>query len=359
MLMNKIRVLVVDDSAFMRKAIVRMLSTAQDIEVVDTAADGREAIAKTIDLRPDLITLDVKMTGMDGIAALERIMHDCPTPVIMLSSLTHEGAEVTLRALELGAVDFIDKSRADSAMDISLLVSELVAKVRAIAVVDIGKKRSALAGIIAPPAAFRTTSGMQSSDQIRASERVDIVVIGTSTGGPPALNSLIPRFPRNFRAGVIIVQHMPAGFTRPFAERLNMLSLIPITEAADGDQMMPGRGLVAPAGKHLKLHKKNGVYLVMLDSSPSDTPHKPSVDVTMASVAEVCGSKSLGVLLTGMGSDGAKGMRAIKDAGGTTLAESEETCIVYGMPKSAVEAGAVDKIVPLYHMAHEIVTVVS
>lgn len=352
--MKKIRVLIVDDSAFVRKALRRMLSTEQDIEVVDAAADGREAMEKVCRLKPDIVTLDVRMAGMDGLTALERIMRDCPTPVLMLSSLTREGADITLKALDLGAVDFIDKTRAESSMDITLLANELVTKVRAIAGVDTGKLKP-LAVEPAPPRAQETAAPLEAAPQPVAPGKFDVVAIGTSTGGPTALQHTIPRLPRHFPAAVIVVQHMPPGFTRTLAERLNALSFLPVTEAVEGERLEPGRVLVAPAGQHLKLVKKNGRYVVHLDREPSDLFHKPSVDVMMESVARACGHRSLGVLLTGMGSDGARGMKAIKDAGGRTLAESEETCIVYGMPKSAVEEGAVDRIVPLNEMAGEIV----
>ena len=336
----------------MRKAIRRMLSGAHDIEVVDTAADGREALAKVGELRPDIITLDVKMAGMDGITALERIMREYSTPVIMLSSLTQEGAEVTLKALELGAVDFIDKTRAESPMDITLLANELVAKVRAVAGVDIEKIRANLSeAVAATPEQPRPTSP---GDRVPGSARIDVVALGTSTGGPPALHVLIPKLPHNFPSGMIVVQHMPVGFTRTLAERLNTQSQLNVVEAAEGDEVRPGKVLIAPAGRHVKLRRSNGRYVIHLDAEPSDSPHKPSVDVMMASVAKACGRKSLGVLLTGMGNDGAKGMRAIREAGGRTFAESEETCIIYGMPKSAVDEGVVDKVVPLHRMASEI-----
>ena len=351
--MKKIRVLIVDDSMFMRKAIKRMLGLAPDIEVLDTASDGREALQKIAELKPDIVTLDVRMAGMDGITALEHIMKEHPTPVLMLSSLTQEGAEVTLRALELGAIDFIDKTRAESTMDITLLANELIAKVRAIAGVDVEKVRSQVADVSAPsekaevviPASPRPAGGRPA--------KVDIVAIGTSTGGPPALHALITRLPQDFPVGVIVVQHMPPGFTKPLADRLNTQSSLTVSEAVEGDVVLPGRVLIAPAGRHLKLKKQNGRCVVRLDDEPLDALHRPSVDVMMESAAKVCGMRTLGVLLTGMGSDGAKGMRAIKESGGRTLAESEETCIVYGMPKSAVEDGVVDKVVPLYRMVAE------
>lgn len=352
--MKKIRVLIVDDSAFVRKAVMRMLSTSPDIEVVGSASDGNEAIQKTTALRPDIVTLDVQMAGMDGLTALERIMQESPTRVLMLSSLTREGAETTIRALELGAVDFIDKARAESSMDITLLGNELISKVRAIAGVDVEKVKAGQANALdvqASPMERRAhpTHGLHKPGL------VDIVAIGTSTGGPPALQAIIPRLPIDFPAGVIVVQHMPPGFTRTLAERLNSQSRLPVSEAAEGDIVQPGSVLVAPAGKHFLLRRRNGRYVVHLDDEPSNSLHKPSVDIMMESVAKACGKRSLGVLLTGMGSDGAKGMRAIKEAGGKTFAESEETCIVYGMPKSAVEDGSVDRVVPLYDMASEIV----
>jgi two-component system chemotaxis response regulator CheB len=344
--MNKIRVLIVDDSAFMRKAVRRMLSAAPDIEVVGAAGDGREAIEKAVELGPDVITMDVRMAGMDGLTALQHIMARRPTPVLMLSSLTREGAEITLKALDLGAVDFIDKARAESSMEITQLANELVAKVRTIAGVDvekIGARRQAGAPAPAVPSAPRGRS-----------RTIDVVALGTSTGGPPALQAVIPKLPADFPCPVLVVQHMPPGFTRSLADRLDGVSSLRVSEAVDGDVAAAGRVLVAPAGQHLRLQRKNGAYVVRLGAEPADAVHRPSVDVMMKSVAEACGSRSLGVILTGMGSDGATGMRAIKVAGGKTLAESEETCVVYGMPKSAVEEGVVDKIIPIHDMARAI-----
>lgn len=351
--MKKIRVLVVDDSAFMRKAIRRMLSGAPDIEVVGTAEDGRDALEKISALKPDIVTLDVQMTGMDGLTALKRIMSECPTPVLMLSSLTQQGAETTLKALELGAVDFIDKTRTESSMDITLLANELIIKVRTIAGVDIGKMKTQQLGGPSSRGEEHPGTGRLPQRTPRQA-KIDVVAIGTSTGGPPALQSLIPRLPSDFPAGVVVVQHMPPGFTRTLADRLNAQSSIRVSEALEGDLVVPGRVLVAPAGRQFQLLKRNGQYVVRLDSQPSEALHRPSVDVMMQSVAKACGRRCLAVLLTGMGSDGAVGMRAVKEAGGRTLAESEETCIVYGMPKSAVEEGAVDEVVPLYDMANMI-----
>jgi len=359
MKIKTIRVLIVDDSAFMRKAIKRMLSLAPDIEVLDAAADGREALEKVVALRPDIVTMDVQMAGMDGLTALERIMRECPTPVLMLSSLTQEGAEVTIKALELGAVDFIDKTRVESSMNITFLGGELITKVRTIAGIDIGKKREH----IPEPPPILPYEGLPLKKppprRVIVSPRVAVLAIGTSTGGPPALQAIIPRLPSDFSAGVIVVQHMPPGFTRTLAERLNGMSSLLVTEAVAGDIVEPGRVLVAPAGQHLKLQRRNGQFVVHLDDEPAEALHRPSVDVMMESVARTCGRKSLGVLLTGMGSDGAVGMRAIKEAFGKTIAESEETSIVYGMPKSAIEQGIVDSVVPLYDMVEIIMKEVT
>lgn len=353
-IMKKIRVLIVDDSVFVRKAVMRMLSLAPDIEVVDTATDGREAVQKVALHKPDVVTMDVQMAGMDGLTALEKIMRESPTRVLMLSSLTHEGAETTIRALELGAVDFIDKARAESAMDLTLLGNELIYKVRTIAGVDVEKVKASQSS--AAEASAQAGQTRRPSEPRRTKTGgVDVVAIGTSTGGPPALQSIIPRLPEDFPAGIIIVQHMPPGFTRTLAERLNSQSRLNVTEAVSGDTVQPGKVLVAPAGQHIYLKRRNGRYIVHLSDEPSDSLHRPSVDIMMESVAKACGRQGLGVLLTGMGSDGAKGMRAIKEAGGKTIAESEETCIVFGMPKSAIEEGVVDKVVPLYDMADAII----
>lgn len=351
--MKKIRVLIVDDSVFVRRAVKRMLSLAPDIEVVDMAADGSEAVRKVALHRPDVVTMDVQMSGMDGLTALERIMRLTPTRVLMLSSFTREGAETTIKALELGAVDFIDKGRAESAMDNTLLGNELIYKIRTISGVDVEKvkaSQSNIASTVAPGETIKASA----SGQTRTG-RVDIVAIGTSTGGPAALQNIIPRLPEDFPAGVVIVQHMPPGFTRTLAERLDAQSRLKVTEAAEGDTVEAGRVLIAPAGRHFYLKRRNGRYIAHLDDEPAESPHRPSVDVMMQSVAKACGRKGLGVLLTGMGSDGAKGMRAIKEAGGKTIAESEETCIVYGMPKSAIEEGVVDKVIPLYEVANTII----
>jgi two-component system chemotaxis response regulator CheB len=343
-----IRVLVVDDSAFVRQALTRMLGSAPDIEVVGTAVDGKEGWEKALDLRPDVVTLDIKMPRMDGLEALRRIMADCPTAVLLLSSQTKEGAEVTLRGLELGAMDFVDKTTVQGHMNLLGLEGELQAKVRALASVPRSRLR--------PASLVRETGPKVLPAQHAA--RAEVVVIGTSTGGPPALQAIIPRLPEALPCAVLVVQHMPVGFTRSLAERLDARSVVEVREAAEGDLVTRGSVLIAPAGRHMKVRRRGGEMRVWLDDEPRSALHRPSVDVLMASVAKAYGDRVMGVVLTGMGSDGVEGLRAIRQAGGLTLAESEESCVIYGMPKAAVEAGVVDRAVPLARMADEILAAV-
>ncbi len=343
---DKIRVLVVDDSAFVRQALTRMLGSAPDIEVVGVAIDGKDALDKVKLLRPDVVTLDVQMPRMGGLEALERIMTTSPVPVLLLSSQTREGADVTLRGLELGAMDFVDKSSVQGHMNLLALAEELRTKVRALASVPADR----LHGIEAQPERLSAPAAHTG--------RAEVVVIGTSTGGPPALQAIIPRLPEGLASAILVVQHMPVGFTRSLAERLDARSALRVREAEEGEAVAPGQVLIAPAGRHMKLKRRGGAVKVWLDEEPKTALHRPSADVLMASVAKAYGTRALGVILTGMGSDGVEGLRAIRDAGGKTLAESEETCVIYGMPKAAVEAGVVDRSVPLTHMADEILSAV-
>ena len=344
-----IRVLIVDDSAFVRQALTRMLAAAPDVDVVGTAADGQEGVQKVLDLRPDVVTLDVKMPRLDGLEALRQIMARCPTPVLLLSSLTSEAGDVTLRGLELGAMDFIDKSTVKGNMNLLDLADELVAKVRALASVP-------RARLVQAPPPLPATAPARPRARL---ERAQVVVIGTSTGGPPALQQIIPRLPQKLAASILVVQHMPVGFTRSLAERLDQRSLLPVREAEDGEPLVPGLVLVAPAGRHMKLRRRAGqVPRVWLDDEPQGALHRPSIDVLMAAVARTYGAQVLGIVLTGMGADGVEGLRAIRDAGGRTLAESEESCVIFGMPKAALEAGVAERAVHLSRMADEILAAV-
>ncbi|ACM21723.1 protein glutamate methylesterase CheB associated with MCPs of classes 40H and 40+24H, response receiver domain-containing [Geotalea daltonii FRC-32] len=328
---RKIRVLVVDDSAFVRRAIVRMFENSSDIQVIDVASNGEMAIDMIKSLKPDVVTLDVKMPVLDGLSALERIMKECPAPVIMLSSLMEKGGDNTLRALELGAVDFVDKSAAGGAMDISVLARELISKIRMAAQVDVDKLRVGEGREVSPPV------------QVVAEKReTEVVLIGTSTGGPPALQNILTRIPASFPCPILIVQHMPAGFTAPLAERLDRLCAVPVKEAKNDEAVMPGTVYIAPAGSHLKLKREGNHLLVVLDSLPEGTLHRPSVDVLFESAAAACGGKILSFVLTGMGRDGASGAKAVKDAGGKVFIESEKTCIVFGMPKAVMDTVNID-----------------
>ena len=315
-----IRVLIVDDSAFVRQALTRMLASDPEIEVVASATDGADGVAKIKELRPDVVTLDVKMPRVDGLEALRRIMAECPTPVLLLSSHTSEGADVTLRGLELGAVDFVDKTSVQGHMNLLGLSAELREKVRALA--GVPRERVALQPRPWPDRKPARRRG-------KSAHIAEVVVIGTSTGGPPALQTIIPSLPPGLSSAVLIVQHMPLG-----------------------------QVLIAPAGRHMKVRKRGTSVRIVLDEEPRGSLHRPSIDVLMASVARVYGTRALGILLTGMGADGVEGLRAIRAAGGRTLAESEETCVIYGMPKAAVEAGVVQRSVPLGRVADEILAAV-
>jgi two-component system chemotaxis response regulator CheB len=334
---DRIRVLVVDDSAFVRKAVGRMLATADDIEVVGYAKDGEEGLELARQLKPDVVTLDVRMPRLGGLETLERLMAEQPLPVLLMSTLTQEGAEVTLRGLELGAMEFVDKSSVQP-MSMLSLADELVTKIRALG-------------------GARVRSRPQPKPApVKAPGRVaaQCVVIGASTGGPAALQTVVSGLPAAFPAAVVIVQHIPRGFSRSLAERLDARSAIPVREARHGDAVEPGHVLLAPAGIHTRIVRAGSGASVSLEEEPSESLHRPSLDVLMLSAADVYGARALGVVLTGMGSDGTEGLRAIRERGGLTLAESAETCVIFGMPKAAIEAGVIERTLPLDRIAGEI-----
>jgi two-component system chemotaxis response regulator CheB len=337
-------VLIVDDSRFVRQAVARMLA-APDIEVVGQAKDGREGIAKARELQPDVVTLDVQMPYMGGLETLEKLMEEGPYRVLLLSSLTSQGAEITLRGLELGAIDFVDKTTAQGHMNLLSLTEELRAKVRA------------LAG--APsPSRLQPGAPLPAAAAPLGSRGAQVVAIAASTGGPTALQAVVPRLPKGFPAAVLVVQHIPVGFTRSLAERLASRSALVVREAQDNEPVRPGLVLIAPAGTHMKVERRGDSAAIRLDDEPTESLHRPSADVLMSSVAGVFGKGAVGVVLTGMGSDGTAGLRDIRRAGGRTLAESEESCVIYGMPKAAIEAGVVDRAVPLPRIADEILAAV-
>jgi two-component system chemotaxis response regulator CheB len=341
-----IRVLVVDDSAFMRFSITRHLSETPGLQVVGAARDGVEALALIPQLKPDVVTLDVEMPRMDGLTVLREIMAHQPLPVIMLSSLTSEGARETVQALTWGAVDFVTKPA--SKANIESVIEEVVWKIR----------RAAGSRIDANPLARRPEPLQAPVERkpgrsLRRDDRV--VIIGASTGGPRALNTLITQLPAELPAAVVIVQHMPAGFTRSLAERLDSLSQLAVKEAAPGDKLETGRALIAPGGFHLTFDSAGSAAV---NQNPPVHGVRPAVDVTMASLAQHFGPATLGIVLTGMGCDGALGATLIRAAGGRMIAEEESTCVVYGMPRSVIEAGQADQIAPLHKIAAAIEQIV-
>lgn len=345
-----IRLMIVDDSAFMRQVISRIAERDKRILIVGRARNGEEALEKIPLIKPHVITLDVEMPVMGGLEALERIMELYPVPVIMLSSLTAKGAQVTLQALELGAVDFLLKPTERE--QLNNMASELLAKIRIAATVPVAAKKF--------PIPIKPTRSTPYHIPQMTPGTIEAVVIGTSTGGPSALQKVVPRLPQKIPAGIVIVQHMPKGFTRILADRLNQNSLIEVKEAEHGDCVGPGLALVAPAGKQMYLDRSpKGVIVSLKDEASVTTLFKPSVDVTMLSAAEAYGKNLLGVIMTGMGNDGLRGFRRIKELGGKTLAEAEETCVVFGMPKAVINAGLADEIHPVDDLAARITHVVG
>ncbi|MFN3134307.1 MAG: chemotaxis response regulator protein-glutamate methylesterase [Candidatus Kryptonium sp.] len=345
---GEIKVLVVDDSAFMRKSIAMMLESDPQIKVVATARDGLEAIEKIKTFKPDIVTLDVEMPRMDGLTVLKIIMKECPVPVLMVSSLTTEGAEATLEALKLGAVDFIPKQLSYVSLDIIKIKDELIQKVKSIVNSKYVRRKI-----------YRYE--VESTRDVKfkhVKRNFEVVAIGISTGGPVALQEVLSRIPENFPTGIVIAQHMPPNFTRLLAERLNSISKIEVREAQTGDKVQPRLALIAQGGKNLIFEKVFGEKIVKIVDEP-DTLYKPSVDVMMESASEVFGDKVLGVIMTGMGKDGLEGLKKVKEKGGYIIAQNEETCVVYGMPKAIVDAGLADSILPLEKIGEAIAEIVK
>lgn len=344
-----IKVLIVDDSAFMRKLLSDLFSAEPDFLVIDTARNGMDAVSKVKLLKPDLITMDVEMPIMDGIKSLEVIMKDTPTPVLMISSLTRDGADATMRALELGAVDFVAKS-AGIMSSVAGISNEILDKSRAAVHAKVFKF------VERPVKAVPITKPITCAPVFSGDER--ILAIGTSTGGPRALQEIITKLPGDLPCGVVIVQHMPPGFTKSLSERLNSLSALTVKEAEHNDVIRPGLVLIAPGDYHMEIRREGNKKVIKLNQNSPIGGHRPAVDPMMQSVAEVYGQRTVGVILTGMGHDGAKGIKAIKEQRGYTIAEDQSTAVVFGMPKSAIELGVVDKVAPLSAIAAEIVKAV-
>lgn len=350
--MNKrIRVLVVDDSAFARFAISKRISADPEIEVVGQARDGIEALDLVRSLQPTVITMDVTMPRMDGIEAVAKIMEQYPTPIVMLSALTHEGAEVTIQALQLGAVDFFCKPSVVSPVGSTESSDELIQKIKMAAGIEKSRLRAPLRSPEKPaaPRGRRKAPKDTGGDWTVPAGRV--IVMASSTGGPRALAEVLPRLPGNLPAPILAVQHMPAGFTKSLAERLDEVSQLSIKEAEDGDRIRAGMVLLAPGGKHMTIDAEGRIAL---NQGPQECGLRPAANITMQSAAEAFGAAVLGVVLTGMGSDGTRGSGLIKKTGGEVIVQDEASCVVYGMPKSIVEAGYADAIVPLSEIPAEI-----
>lgn len=341
-----INVLVVDDSAFMRRAISKMLEGEPEIAVCGTARNGEEAVIKAGQLHPDVITMDVEMPGMSGLDAVREIMARSTIPIIMVSALTQEGAETTFRALDLGAVDFIAKPDA-AYVNISDVARDLIAKVRVFARRSAPRRMSVRPKVAMPPLAEPPLQPAAHSTLF------ECVAIGTSTGGPVALSRIVPLLPGAFPTPIVIVQHMPPGFTRPLAERLNQSSKLTVLEGADGMVLRKGQVIIAPAGRQLTLRRSYGSDEVEVHLRDDDghSLHVPSVDVMTASVADVYGGATLAAILTGMGQDGVVGLRKVKDRGGFVIGQDAATAVVYGMPRAAAQAGLVDRVLPLDQIA--------
>ncbi|RMH09569.1 MAG: chemotaxis response regulator protein-glutamate methylesterase [Nitrospirae bacterium] len=362
-----IRVLVVDDSAFMRSALTNMLHESPEFTVVGAARNGEEALEKVATLKPDVMTLDIDMPGMNGLRVLERVMATTPLPVVVVSALTEEGADVTIQALNLGAVDFLPKQLQGSLLRITAIRHLLHEKVRTAV-------KARVEACLRNPSRLAPLRGTLANGYAAASTRIQkgappaghwsqhvpaVIAIGCSTGGPQALQEILPLLPASFPAPIVIAQHMPKYFTKPFADRLNQQCAIEVREATASDVLTPGVALLAPGGQHMVLESGAGQTIgLRFFNGCEELPYRPSVDVLMQSLARVCGAKSVGVILTGMGHDGMEGARAIKAVKGVVLAQDEASSVVYGMPKAVIEEGYADKVIPLSRMAEELLALV-
>jgi len=357
-----IKIVVVDDSAFMRKALTVMLESDPGFKVVGSARNGVEGVAKVRQLKPDLVTMDIEMPQMDGLTALQQIMASNPVPVMMVSSITTDGARATLDALDLGAVDFIPKQMSYVSLDIVKIKDELLAKIR-----DIVSRKHILMARFRTRKSFRDAKEGMAVPQTSLSEaastplpkrhkKIDIIGLGSSTGGPPALQTLISALPRNLPVGIVIAQHMPPTFTKSLAERLDGVSSVTVKEASDGDPIKAGTVLIAPGGKHLTVRRSRGRAQVIISAEPSDTLYKPCVDVMLNSVSKAYGANAMSVILTGMGSNGLSGSRKVKTSGGIVIAQDEATSVVYGMPRAVVEARLTDHVASIDNLAAEIIS---
>jgi len=357
----KLKVLVVDDSGFFQRRVSEIINADPRLEVIATASNGQEGVEKALALKPDVITMDYEMPVMDGVTAVRNIMSQCPTPVLMFSSLTYEGARITFDALEAGAVDFLSKQfdaiaaseaklhkiLTDRICDVAaagkkkapvLSAAPVVRKTPTINASDLLNKRTVIAEPPQSVAAIKTNT--------KSVHHVEVVMIGTSTGGPAALQTIFKQIPANFSKPIVIVQHMPGSFTKAFAERLNKISALTVSEAQNGDRLKPGHVYVAPGGMQLMIDRRNGGS-IHIHESDERISYRPSVDIALASAAKHYGRNALAIILTGMGSDGKEGALLLKQVGGTIWAQDEASCVIYGMPMAVVKAGLVESILPL------------
>ncbi len=342
--MRDIKVLIVDDSAIVRKIFTEQLSREPGIEVVGTEPDPYVARDKIVSLKPDVITLDIEMPRMDGITFLKKLMKYYPMPVIIVSSLTREGGKLALEAIESGAVEVLSKPGA--AYSVGDMKQQLAEKIRAAARADVGKRMG-----------DKPTQETVSPTSRALKETTNkVIAIGASTGGTEALKTVLTKFPATV-PGIVVVQHMPPNFTTAFAERLNNICAIEVKEASDGDSVQPGRALIAPGNYHMLLRRSGARYYASVKDGPMVCHQRPAVDVLFKATAEYAGSNAVGVILTGMGADGARGMLKMKDAGARTIGQNEASCVVYGMPKEAFRMGAVEKEVHLEDVAQEVINV--
>ncbi len=355
--MTKKKVLIVDDSALVRQMLTEMLNSDPELEVVGVAADPFVAREKIKTLNPDVITLDVEMPRMDGVTFLENLMRLRPTPVVMVSSLTQKGADVTLRALELGAIDFVAKPKIDLTGTLRQYTEELIAKVKVAAGANVMGRHSAIIANAKPKLSADAVlpSQQRSRPLLRTTEK--IIAIGASTGGTEALRELVSAFPPDAPA-IVISQHIPAAFSKPFAERLDKVCAMKVFHAEEGQYIVPGHVYIAPGDYHLLIDRDGARYVCRLSQGPAVNRHRPSVDVMFRSVAQKVGPNAIGVILTGMGDDGARGLKEMLEAGAHTIAQDEASSIVWGMPGSAVKLGAAEKVESLNNIADVILKLV-
>ncbi|MEF9996349.1 MAG: chemotaxis response regulator protein-glutamate methylesterase [Burkholderiaceae bacterium] len=342
--MSKIRVLIIDDSALVRSLLTEIISHERDLEVVGAAPDPLVAREMIRALNPDVLTLDVEMPKMDGLDFLERLMRLRPMPVVMVSTLTERGAETTMRALELGAVDFVAKPRIGVASGMKDLAQDIADKIRIAAKAHL-HRRAAVAPAASAERARPASFGRVSTEKL--------IAIGSSTGGTEAVREVLTRLPADAPA-VLITQHMPPGFTASFAARLNGLCRMTVKEAVAGERVLPGHAYIAPGGRHMRLTRSGASYMIEIDDADPVNRHRPSVEVLFNSVAKHAGRNALGVMLTGMGKDGAAAMLTMRQAGAHNVAQDEASCIVFGMPKEAIALGAVDAVLPVTRIAEHI-----